>query len=103
MPNNKEWAKKKAAAGRKQCNDLKNVPCKDCKGTFPHYVMEFDHVPERGRKRMEIARMAGLGTGSPSFQRELKKCDIVCANCHKVRTHMRKIKPNSSSGKTLVS
>jgi hypothetical protein len=24
-------------------NELKNVPCMDCKGRFPHYVMDFDH------------------------------------------------------------
>jgi len=32
---------------------LKDVPCVDCGMRYPHYVMQFDHVPEKGRKSSE--------------------------------------------------
>lgn len=75
-----------AAALRK----LKEVPCKDCGQRFPHYVMDFDHVPERGEKVRDIASLAGSRkVTAPSLVAEIAKCDIVCANCHKIRTYHR--------------
>ena len=97
------YQRKRAREGRQKVNDLKKVPCVDCGGTFPHYVMEFDHVPERGIKKMDLPRFGGVGFGSPLFLEELKKCDVVCANCHKIRTHKRRTKLDSSSDKTHVS
>lgn len=58
-------------------------PCADCGGEFPHYVKDFDHV--RGEKLFELAR----GKWRYSFdllQVEMEKCDVVCANCHRIRT-----------------
>ena len=67
-------------------NQLKNVPCKDCENRFPPYCMDFDHV--RGEKVKGVADMKGF-----SLERimvEAAKCDIVCATCHRIRTHERK-------------
>lgn len=66
---------------------LRSAPCTDCKNTYPYYVMEFDHVPERGPKKFTISYGANL---KKSFQEELAKCDLVCANCHAIRTWERK-------------
>jgi len=67
--------------------DLKNgVPCHDCKRRFPHFVMDFDHV--RGEKKFTI----GKGTAKYSIEQlktEVAKCDLVCANCHRIRTYTR--------------
>ena len=54
--------------------------------------MEFDHV--RGRK------LFNLSTGSPSwvqFETELKKCDVVCGNCHNTRTYKRRMLANAET------
>jgi hypothetical protein len=66
-------------------------PCPDCGQRYPHYVMEFDHVPDRGKK------LHGVGTllvkeplSSPRVQAELAKGEFVCANCHNARTWRRK-------------
>ncbi len=74
------------------------APCHDCEVAYPFYVMEFDHV--RGEK---LFSLGSVGFGSTSGQRrverrlevltlelvdaELKKCDIVCANCHRARRY----------------
>jgi len=56
-------------------------PCADCGGVFPPECMDFDHV--RGTKLFSIGwRMAGSHL---TLQREIEKCDLVCANCHRIR------------------
>ncbi|AJD82175.1 HNH endonuclease [Mycobacterium phage Cosmo] len=50
--------------------------------------MDFDHV--RGVKEFNIG---SYRTKSYSLQRirdEIAKCDVVCSNCHRIRTHDRK-------------
>lgn len=65
-------------------------PCTDCGKVFPYYVVEFDHVPERGEKVDGLPRLARrYGLNSLIYKAELAKCDLVCGNCHNVRTHMR--------------
>ncbi len=65
---------------------LKEVPCTDCGVEYPHYVMDFDHV--RGEK---IGNINVLRTrrSIESLMDEIDKCEIVCANCHRVRTFER--------------
>lgn len=65
----------------------KSEPCADCFNTFPFYVMEFDHV--RGKKAFCITAAAAF-VGWDKFWAEIDKCDVVCANCHRVRTHERR-------------
>lgn len=64
-----------------------NSPCTDCKGNFPYYVMEFDHR-EPELKSFNIGK-TDWGNMRP-INAELEKCDLVCANCHKKRTHIRR-------------
>ncbi len=64
---------------------LKAMPCEDCGGTFPPECMDYDHV--RGRKHAGIAHMKRYAL--PKLLAEILKCDLVCANCHRVRTRKR--------------
>ncbi len=66
---------------------LKTQPCADCRQTFHPDAMEFDHLPEFEKvKDMSRFRTSGsLG----AFIDELLKCELVCANCHRVRTDGR--------------
>ena len=59
---------------------LRDHPCVDC-GESDLRVLEFDHV--RGDKFKSIAQMY-----SYCLQRimtEIAKCDVRCANCHRIR------------------
>jgi len=67
--------------------ELKSHPCTDCGGHFPHFVMDFDHV--RGTKRGIISRMSKGRAALAKILDEIDKCEIVCANCHRLRTHLR--------------
>lgn len=64
---------------------LKDRPCQDCSMKFPPEAMDFDHV--RGRKRNGVGRMKRASLSSLMI--EAAKCDLVCANCHRVRTKFR--------------
>lgn len=67
----------------------KSLPCADCKFEYPYYVMEFDHV--KGIKRQHVSRMASLSLNA--IISEVSKCEVVCSNCHKIRTWKRKHAP----------
>lgn len=70
--------------------DLKDkTPCMDCKLNYPYYVMDFDHV--RGVKQKNVAELINT-LSKKKIDEELAKCEIVCSNCHRVRTHLRKVK-----------
>ncbi len=66
---------------------LKGSPCSDCGQVYPSYVMDFDHV--RGIKRENISSMLNYAYSWKDVVTELAKCDLVCSNCHRERTHQR--------------
>lgn len=63
------------------------TPCADCGNNYPYYVMDFDHLSD---KEYALANMIQKGYDIPAVQKEIDKCEIVCANCHRERTHSRK-------------
>lgn len=65
-----------------------NTPCVDCRTVYPHYVMDFDHV--RGEKLANVADITNTNHSRKKVWDEIAKCDLVCANCHRVRTHVRR-------------
>jgi hypothetical protein len=64
----------------------KQDPCMDCGVGYPPCVMEFDHV--RGEKVIGVGRMANQRFPITAIDEEIAKCDLVCANCHRLR-HMK--------------
>jgi len=82
-------SKKRIAERNKRIiREFKNVPCADCRKRYPFYVMDFDHV--RGKKECGIANfVTRKGCSVEKLLEEIAKCDVVCANCHRKRTHKR--------------
>lgn len=68
---------------------LKEVPCKDCGDEYPHYVMDFDHTIASSKKAT-VNRLAGERAGWLTLKQEIEKCEVVCANCHRIRTYKRR-------------
>ena len=60
--------------------------CADCKENYPYYMLEFDH--RFGETKLFCISRAPA-VSEKMFLEELAKCDIVCANCHAMRTYMR--------------
>lgn len=65
----------------------KAVPCMDCKNSFPQECMDFDHV--RGEKLGNIAVMIWKNAPTQRVREEMEKCELICANCHRIRTRKR--------------
>ncbi len=70
---------------QKQLYDfLEDKFCKIC-GNNDIRVLEFDHInPES--KKFGIARAVNDGYAWELILEEVKKCRILCANCHRIRT-----------------
>lgn len=62
-------------------------PCMDCETFYPFFVMQFDHV--RGIKLANLSNVANRGWSLKKVQAEIDKCDLVCCNCHSIRTYYR--------------
>jgi len=76
---NKQQYKKKLA-------DIKTASgCVDC-GENNHIVLDFDHLRD---KKYNVSRMIHDGFSWKAIMNEIKKSEVVCANCHRVRTYAR--------------
>lgn len=72
---------------REYLAEVKSKPCEDCGIQYPWYVMEFDHV--RGVKVRHVSLLTLFNTDKELLD-EIAKCDVVCANCHRLRTYKNK-------------
>lgn len=61
---------------------LENQPCVDCGETDP-VVLEFDH---RNPEEKEFNLAEAPNHTWERIKKELEKCDVRCANCHKRKT-----------------
>jgi hypothetical protein len=80
---NKHWNAQRTEQNGLLIQGAKSVPCMDCGASYPPYVMDFDHV--RGKKLFDIGRMRSQTAAK--IMSEIAKCDVVCANCHRIRTY----------------
>ena len=67
-------------------------PCVDCGGVFHFAAMDFDHLPGF-TKSHTVSLMASASR--ESVDKEVAKCELVCANCHRVRTYKRRSAPEA--------
>lgn len=75
--------------------EVKQRPCQDCSGIFHPWVMELDHR-EGTKKEAAVANLVSKGCTDARLLEEMKKCDVVCANCHRMRTHRRMFEKDSA-------
>lgn len=102
----RETIKKKARAFNKArvpelraiMEAARDVPCTDCGGRFPTCCMDFDHL-DPALKRWNISDISQHGFSPDTLREEIAKCEVVCSNCHRIRTHARRA---STMAATLV-
>lgn len=66
------------------CVYLLDHPCVDC-GEDNILVLEFDHLRN---KKFNVSAMI-TNHNLEKIKKEIKKCEVRCANCHKIKTHER--------------
>jgi hypothetical protein len=65
-------------------------PCADCGLEFHPAAMQWDHLPGR-KKEAALGTLVRLGSRERVLQ-EIAKCELVCANCHAIRSFIRRDK-----------
>lgn len=83
--------RKAVLANKERIKQLKeSTPCVDCQVQYPYYVMDFDHIKSASKRgRRSFADFVNRGWSWERLLTEISKCDIVCSNCHRIRTQKR--------------
>ena len=94
----KKWYKKNSAIHKKNTGErrdrvkseirtyirnIKDVPCTDCGKEFHWFAMDFDHLRD---KDVELSLMQTNSYSLDRIKKEIAKCEVVCAVCHRLRT-----------------
>lgn len=66
--------------------------CKDCNQSFPPNVFDFHH---RDPLIKEMTWVKMRLVSEKRLLAELDKCDLLCANCHRLR-HLYQVRPDSN-------
>jgi len=77
-------AKEETREKKAQLVEYKGGQCLDCSGVFPTCCYHFDHRDPL-QKSAGIAQM--MHRPIEEIKQEADKCDLVCANCHAIRTY----------------
>ena len=76
--------RERAERNRSIMNEAKSKPCMDCGGIFDPICMDFDHRPGS----VKVTAVASMLNRNVSLVlKEIAKCDVVCSNCHRLRTY----------------
>ena len=62
--------------------------CMDCKEMYPYWMLEFDHLSD---KKFNISGYRKKTNSLETIKAEIAKCEVVCSNCHRIRTFARNI------------
>ena len=61
-----------------------SLSCEVC-GESDHRVLEFNHI-DRDKKSFAVSDGVRRGFGIDRIKEEIKKCQVLCANCHRRKT-----------------
>jgi hypothetical protein len=63
---------------------LADKQCEQC-GFSDSRALDFDHIDPQDKTKI-IAKMIHDGTSIKTLKKEIVKCRILCANCHRIHT-----------------
>jgi hypothetical protein len=84
----RNWRKKQGDERRAMLAEIKQERgCIDCGYNTHAVALDFDHRP--GTEKLFNISRQGLFLTWEKVLAEIAKCDVRCANCHRVKTHER--------------
>ena len=89
--NDNEWMDKKRLQEKNRNDKVKEfvrrykilVGCKDCGYKTNPVALDFDHITDN--KLINVSNAKSI----KQAKEEIRKCEVVCANCHRIRTYNR--------------
>ena len=63
--------------------------CADCSYNRHHAALDFDHR-DRAEKHRTVSWLVSHNSPWSTLMAEIDKCDVVCANCHRIRSFDRR-------------
>ena len=91
-----EWRLRHAREMKQRAVEYLGGSCKRCGYAKSFYALEFNHI---GDKKYEPTRMFYKGLSWLVIKKEIDKCELLCANCHREITFGNTI---SNSKKNLI-
>lgn len=89
ISNNTRYNSDRRKKIKKLIGDLKiGQGCMDCGYNAHPEALEFDHISDN--KLFSVSHAIRMGFGLEKIMLEIDKCELVCANCHRVRTYNRR-------------
>ena len=98
----KGYMRPKLQEAKSYVNSIRaTTACADCNLFFPPVCMDFDHV--RGVKVNDVGHLVASGRPIEELTAEIAKCDLVCSNCHRIRTAERHTLRKANAAQCLIS
>src|SRR5438128_8112423 len=88
-------AARRADNKRQMIEYLRAHPCVDC-GESDIVVLQFDHLADKER---EVSSMLAGGWSWAANEKDIVKREVLCANCHRVRTALRYLERGLPGGR----
>ncbi len=85
-------------ATRDYLRQRRREACPDCAQHFRPHQMDFDHR-DPAIKSFRLTAGHAMLMAQDRLGAEIAKCDVVCANCHRIRTWHRQLVRRSLRGK----
>src|SRR5438093_3350231 len=80
-------AARRADNQRRMIKYLRAHPCVDC-GEADIVALQFDHLADKAR---DVSSMLSGSWSWSAIEKEIAKCEVRCANCHRLETARRHI------------
>jgi hypothetical protein len=92
----KRWNKSQRKWAREFISRVKSFSqCVDC-GQSDSRVLDFDHV--HGEKIGNVSDMVNGSYSIGAIKKEIRKCEVRCSNCHRIKTIERRDNENEEAG-----
>lgn len=62
--------------------------CQDCGYNKHSEALQFDHIDDN--KKGNVSNLVRSDYGWETIKAEISKCEVVCANCHAIRSAQRR-------------
>ena len=77
-----KWQRQRKYSLKEKAIQYKGNKCYDCNISFPQYIYDFHHLDPSSK---DFNPSKGFSMPEEILYKELDKCVMLCANCHRTR------------------